>query len=146
MSPDDVVRLVRMQCSHRPRWASFGGLVWVLGCGSACRGADPCIAVAFALAKRREAPRSLLGLGSTAGARETLGRLFASPARVGEATVARCLPRLYFEAARKLGVDEWRRGVLPSGVPVALGLSLGLPVCAVSPYAGGARRLAEGLS
>jgi hypothetical protein len=144
--PDDVLRLVRQSpaCVHPPRLASFGGFTWVLGCGFACCGGEPCVAVAFAFSRRCEVPRSLLALGSTAGARETLAGLFSSPSRVGEATVRRCIPRVFFEAARALGVTEWRRGVLPSGVPVALGVSLGLPACAVSPYAGGARRLAEG--
>lgn len=142
MNADALLRACS-SCGHPPRWVSFGGLVWVLGCGSACKGGEPCVAVAFALGRKEEIPRALLTRGCMPEARGALARLFASGPRLGPATVRRCLPREHVDLAHMLGVDEWRRGVLASGEGIACGFSLGMPVCAIAPYEGAARRFAD---
>jgi hypothetical protein len=120
---------------------TLDGIVWVLSCGFACRGGEPCVGAAFALARKREVPASLLARPSAAEARVTLRALFERGPRLGPATVRRCLPREFYDLAVGLGVDEWRRGASPAGEIAACGLSLGMPACAVTPYRGAARRL-----
>ncbi len=144
MSPEDLIRL-SAPCGHAPRWAVLGRIAWVLGCGYACRGGPPCVGVAFAFGERREVPRDLRRLPETGWGRE-LRALFGASHPVGEATIRRCVLPEQLDAAREVGVDKWRRGVSVSGEIVAIGLSLGMPACVITPHAGGARRLAEGLS